>query len=128
FGDNGYYPRRDRTVRFHLADSTILHTDVVLSGAAGTLALKAGARSVCTETRDAQDLWRCLEIAAAAGVTPELFTAPGPLHDVARVVHRELGPGGHSLPALTAELHPDAAARLRTRLRGLLAEVLGVIS
>lgn len=113
---------------FHLTDGTILHTEVVLPDAAGTLALKAGARTVRTETRDAQDLWRCLEIAAADGVTPDVFTCPGPFNDVARILHRELGPGGHSLPPLTAELHLDAAARLRTRLRALLAEVVGINS
>lgn len=110
---------------FHLTDSTILNTEVVLPDAVATLALKAGARTVRNETRDAEDLWRCLEIAAADGVTPDTF-GHGPLQHVAHILRRELGPGGSALPALTASLQNGAAARLRTRLRALLAEVTGI--
>jgi len=40
----------------------------------------------------------------------------------------ELGDGGSSLPVLTAGLTDQAAARMRTRLRALLAEVVGISS
>ena len=52
-----------------LTDHSVLHTSVVLPDVVGTLALKARVRSVRNETRDAEDLWRCLEVAAADGVT-----------------------------------------------------------
>jgi hypothetical protein len=64
-----------------LTDSARLATNVVLPDTIGTLVLKTLVRSVRNETRDAEDLWRCLEIAAAA--------------------------------------------RLRTRLRALLTEIIG---
>lgn len=96
----------------------------MLPDALATLVLKARVRTVRDEERDAQDLWRCLEIAAAEGVTPELVNAEGGtgLRDL---LQRELGPGGASLSAITHGLEDDAAARLRTRIRSLLADVIG---
>ena len=111
--------------QFQLTDGSSLGASVALPDAVATLALKAGARTVRNETRDAEDLWRCLEIAAADGVTPDMFAEHEPLQRVAHLVIRELGPGGSALPALTAGLQQDPAARLRTRLRALLAEVVG---
>ncbi len=110
-----------------LTDGSVLHTSVVLPDAVATLALKAGVRSVRNETRDAEDLWRCLEVAAADGVTPEIFDADAILEDLRAVLWRELGPRGHSLPTLTGDLQTEPAARLRTRVRALLAEVVGAI-
>jgi hypothetical protein len=81
---------------------------------------------VRNETRDAEDLWRCLEIAAADGVTPAMFDDDEPLEELRGILWRELGPDGHSLPAVVRDLQEAPAARLRTRLRALLAEVVGV--
>jgi hypothetical protein len=108
-----------------LTDGTVLHTSVVLPDAVGTLALKARVRSVRNESRDAEDLWRCLEVAAADGVTPEMFDGDEPLEELREILWRELGPSGHSLPSLTTGLQEEPAARMRTRVRGLLAEVIG---
>jgi hypothetical protein len=106
-----------------LTNGEVLETTIVLPDALATLVLKARARTVRDEERDAQDLWRCLEIAAADGLTPELVDAEGGagLRDL---LNRELGPGGASLSATTRGLQ-DAAARLRTRIRSLLADVIG---
>lgn len=108
-----------------LTDGNVLHTRVVLPDAVGTLALKARARSVRNETRDAEDLWRCLEIAAADGVAPEIFDGDEPLDGLRETLWRELGPGGAALPTLATGLQKEPSARMRTRLRGLLAEVVG---
>lgn len=109
-----------------LTGGTHLHAVVVLPDALGTLALKTLVRSVRNESRDVEDLWRCLEIAAADGVTPPMFDGDQPLQDLRTALWRELGPNGSALHLLTAELHDDAAARMRTRIRALLAEVVGV--
>jgi len=109
----------------HMTDGVIVTTDIVLPDAIGTLALKAGARSVRNESRDAEDLWRCLEVAAADGVTPEMFDADTALEELRADLWRELGPNGHSLASLTGDLQGDAAARRRTRVRALLAETIG---
>ena len=47
------------------------------------------------------------------------------LQDLRVAVWHELGPDGSALPLLTSQLQDDAAARLRTRIRALLAEVTG---
>jgi len=112
-------------IEMHLTDETQHRALVVIPDAIGTLALKAGARTVRNETRDAEDLWRCLEVAAAEGVSPMDFEDPA-LSGLQRLLVHELGDGGSSLPVLTAGLQDDAAARMRTRLRALLAEVVGI--
>ncbi len=109
---------------FLLTDGRQLTATAVLPDAIGCLALKAGARTVRHDSRDVEDLWRCLEIAAAEGVRSEDFSGDSALADVARLLVREFGAGGTALPELTADLQPAAAARLRTRLRALVAEVV----
>ncbi len=102
-----------------------LSAAAALPDAIGTLAMKALVRAVRTEWRDAEDLWRCLEIAAAESVEPSDFDDSAMLRDLRLVLWRELGPGGTAVAALTERLQDDAAARLRTRLRGLLVDVVG---
>jgi hypothetical protein len=109
----------------HMTGGSMLVADIVLPDAIGTLALKAGARWVRHEDRDAEDLWRCLEIAAADGVTPEMFDGDTALEELRSALWRELGPKGRSLASLTGDLQPDAAAQRRTRVRALLAETIG---
>jgi hypothetical protein len=118
-------PGVELEVEFALTDGAVLHAEVVLPDAVSMVALKAGARGVRNEDRDAEDLWRCLEIAAAEGVTPDDFAGDEPLANVASRVARELDPAGPTVALLTTGLQPDAAARRRTRLRALVAEVTG---
>jgi len=112
-------------IEMHLTDGTQHRAMVVIPDAIGMLALKAGARTVRNETRDAEDLWRCLEVAAAEGVIPADFADPE-LSGLRQLLGHELGGGGRSLPVLTAGLQEEGAARMRTRLRALLAEVVGI--
>lgn len=93
---------------------------VTLPDAVGMLALKTMVRTARTETRDTEDMWRCLEVAAADGVKPASFDSSEPLRRVREILWYELGPGGAALGALTADLQDDPAARLRTRIRALL--------
>ena len=76
------------------------------------LILKARVRSVRDEERDAQDLWRCLEIAAADGVTPEVVDTEDAA-DLRDLLQREFGPGGASLGAITHGLQDDAVCTLQ---------------
>lgn len=89
------------------------------------LTLKTLVRGVRQEDRDAQDLWRCLEIAAAEGITPEIVAGEPGGAELRELLQRELGPDGASLNAITGDLQSDAAAQLRTRIRSLLADVTG---
>lgn len=109
-----------------LTDRSTLSATVSLPDAVGMLTLKTMVRSVRTEVRDAEDLWRCLEVAAADGVEPANFDSSEPLRRVRAMLWRELGPDGAALGVLTADLQDDPAARLRTRIRALLSETVGV--
>jgi len=77
------------------------------------------------DARDAEDLWRCPEVAAAERVDPSSFEQP-PWTDTRDRLVIELVEPGHALPALTGGFQPEPAARLRTRIRALLLEVAGV--
>lgn len=118
-------PGVDVEAVFALTDGTALEAHVVLPDAVSMIALKAGARRVRNEDRDLEDLWRCLEIAAAEGVTPQDFAAE-PLSAAAQTTAREFSRASPALAVLSAGLQPDAAARMRTRVRALVAEVVGV--
>ena len=61
-----------------LTDGTTRSTKVSLPDAVGMLALKAMVRTVRAEARDAEDLWRCLEVDAADGVEPSIFDSSEP--------------------------------------------------
>ncbi len=110
--------------KLQLTNGQVREATIMLPDALATLVLKALVRTVRDEERDAQDLWRCLEIANADGVTPALVDTEAGT-DLRDLLHRELGPGGASLATVTRGLQDDAAARLRTRIRALLADVTG---
>jgi hypothetical protein len=109
----------------HLSDGTQRTATVVLPDAIGTLAMKALVRTVRTERRDAEDLWRCLEITAADGIEPSAFDTTATLRRLRAALWREFGPDGPATTILTNDLQPEPAARLRTRLRALLTETVG---
>ena len=117
-------PGTDIDAELRLTNGDVRQATIVLPDSLAMLVLKARARTVRNEERDAQDLRRCLEVAAADGVTPAVIDAEvvGDLRDL---LQRELGPGGASLAPITRGLSDDAAARLRTRIRSLLADVIG---
>ncbi|HZJ27000.1 MAG TPA: hypothetical protein VFF40_08345 [Acidimicrobiia bacterium] len=108
-----------------LTNHDVFVASVVLPDALGTLALKTRVRSVRNELRDIEDLWRCLEIAAADGVEPTDLDATSSLQELRSLLWSELGPDGRSLRALAEGLTGPAAAQRRTRVRALLAEVVG---
>lgn len=109
-------------------DGVLVTARVLIPDAASTLALKALARTVRNEARDAEDLWRCLEIANADGVTPAIFEDDVSLRECLPVLRRELNAGGTALAMITAGLGEEEGARRRTRIRALLAAVAGITS
>lgn len=113
--------------RLVLTSGEVLESSLVLPDAMATLALKCGARATRNEARDAEDLWRCLEIAAAEDVRPSDFE-DRPWNDTRQRLMVEFIEPGRSMPQITEGLQPDAAARFRTRIRGLLREVAGIAS
>lgn len=120
-------PSVDVGIELRLTDGEALSTTASLPDAVGMLALKVLVRTVRTHDRDVEDLWRCLEIAAAESVEPTTFDSSEQLRHVRTALWHEFGPNGNALDKLTADLQADAAARLRTRIRALLTETVGTV-
>jgi len=77
------------------------------------VAPEGGARErSATRRRDSTDLWRCLEVAAAEGVTSSDLPTDPVIGDLGAVLREELRRGGRSIPAITKELTPTAAGRI----------------
>jgi hypothetical protein len=91
------------------------------------LVLKSLATTVRSKDTDTEDVWRCLEVAFAAGLGPAEFTG-GVRADSAEVI-RALFSSRHgaAIAALAAEQHLSAEAgdERFTRLRALIERVLG---
>jgi hypothetical protein len=113
------------TARFALSRGEVLAAGVQLPDALSTLVLKLGARRVRDEARDATDLWRCLEIAVADGVSPEDLPNIPVIGDVATALYRELGRDGRAVRAITEGLTAEAASQRVTRIQALLLRLTG---
>jgi hypothetical protein len=91
------------------------------------MVLKSLATRVRSKDTDIADIWRCLEIALAAGLSPDDFTS-GIRAESAEVI-RGLFDNRHGAPmaALAAEqrLSAEAADERYTRIRALISRVLG---
>jgi hypothetical protein len=104
--------------------------DVVLSfpDEASALVLKAFATRARHKPTDHTDVWRCLEIAHTAGVTPDIFTECDEMSDGADLVRGLFsdrhGPG---MSAMSEDqgLSETAADQRYTRIRALIDEIVG---
>jgi hypothetical protein len=109
---------------FILTNGEHLTATVLLPDSKSMILLKAGARRVRNEDRDATDLWRCLEVANADGVIATNFASS----DVAQIrdlLQRELGRGGAALAVITRDLSPEVAGQTATRIQALLGRIVG---
>jgi hypothetical protein len=91
------------------------------------LVLKSLATKVRVKDTDIADIWRCLEIAFAAGLGPEDF-ASGVRAEAAEVIRTLFGArNGAPVAALAAEQRLSAVATDErfTRIKALIAHVLG---
>lgn len=109
---------------FLLTNKDRLDSKVVLPDSKSMILLKAGARTVRNEDRDATDLWRCLEVANADGVVRSAFDGPD-MVAIRALLYRELGRGGAALSAITNDLSTDAASKVTVRIQALLQRVVG---
>jgi hypothetical protein len=105
----------------------MLQCELPFADEVSALVLKSLATKVRSKDTDVADIWRCLEIAFAAGVGPEDF-ASGVRAESADVI-RSLFGDRQSAPmaALTSGqgLSAEAADKRLTRIRALTAHVLG---
>ncbi|HVM07694.1 MAG TPA: hypothetical protein VM345_04465 [Acidimicrobiales bacterium] len=114
-------------LELHRLNGERLDVEIAFPDEVAALVLKAFATRVRNKETDVVDVWRCLEVAFAAGVDPHEF-ADGDRAEAARhlraLFERRDGPG---MRALEAEQHLSGAAADErfTRLRALIARVLG---
>lgn len=104
-----------------------LHATLPFPDEVSALVLKAHATRVRVKATDATDIWRCLEIALAAGVIPQDFVRSG--RDQAAGIVRALFQHrtGAGMTALTEELglSRQAADHRFTRIRAIIERTLG---
>jgi hypothetical protein len=105
----------------------ILQCELPFPDEVSALALKSLATTVRSKDTDTADVWRCLEIAFAAGLTPADFSR-GVRAEAAAVIRSLFGRRrGAPVTALAAEqrLSAEATDARFTRIRALIAHVLG---
>jgi hypothetical protein len=104
-----------------------LQCELPFADEVSALVLKAFATTVRSKDTDIADIWRCLEIAFAAGVGPENF-ASGVRAESAKVIRALFGTL-HDAPiaafASGQRLAAEAADIRLTRIRALITQVLG---
>jgi hypothetical protein len=117
------------TISLHLRrlNGDTLRCEVPFADELSALVLKSLATRVRSRNTDIADVWRCLEIAFAAGLNPADFVG-GVRADSAAVIRRLFGTRrSPAMAALIAERHlsVQAADERFTRIRALIARVLG---
>jgi hypothetical protein len=115
------------TLELRRLNGQTLRCELPFADELSALVLKSLATKVRHKDTDITDIWRCLEIAFAAGLRPADF-ATGVRADSAEVI-RALFNSRHDAPmrALAAEQHlpPEAADERFTRIQALIARVFG---
>lgn len=104
-----------------------LRCELPFAAEVSALVLKSLATTVRSKDTDIADIWRCLEIAFAAGLGPEDF-ARGLRAESVQVIRSLFGSRhGAAMAALAAgqRLSAEAADARFTRVQALIAQVLG---
>jgi hypothetical protein len=114
-------------LELHRLNGQTLRCDLPFADELSAVVLKGLATRVRFKDTDIADVWRCLEIALAAGLGPEDFTR-GARKDSAEVI-RALFSSRHGTPmaalAAAQRLSAEAANERFTRIRALITRVLG---
>lgn len=109
-------------------DGSKLEGNLLFPDEVAALAMKALVTRVRSRDTDVVDLWRCLEICQAAGITPEEFITNDDQIRAATIIRSLFverdGPGMRDLTAYQRLSSTDADQR-HTRIRALMASVLG---
>jgi hypothetical protein len=105
----------------------MLRCELPFADELSALVLKSFATRIRSKDTDIADVWRCLEIALAAGLGPSDFTS-GVRVESAEIIRGLFGSRrGAPMTALAAEqrLSNEAADERYTRIQALIARVLG---
>ena len=109
-------------------DGSKLEGNLLFPDEVAALALKALVTTVRSKDTDVVDLWRCLEICQAAGVTPGEFVTNDDLIRAATIIRRLFAErDGYGMRELTAYhgLSSTGTDQRHTRIRALIVSVLG---
>jgi hypothetical protein len=115
------------TLELRRLNGEVLQCGLPFPDEVSALVLKSLATTVRSKDTDIADIWRCLEIAFAAGLRPADFTR-GVRAESAEVIRSLFGGRrGTPLAVLAAEqrLSAEATDARFTRIRALIAHVLG---
>jgi hypothetical protein len=114
------------TLGLHRLNGEMLQCELPFADEVSALVLKGLATKVRSKDTDITDVWRCLEIAFAAGVGPENF-ASGVRAESAESVRSLFNTRNAPTAALALgqRLSAEAADARLTRIRALIARVLG---
>jgi hypothetical protein len=115
------------TLELRRLNGEILHCELPFPDEVSALVLKGLATTVRSKDTDVTDIWRCLEIAFAAGLGPADF-GRGVRAETADVIRSLFGSRRDpAMVALAAEQHLSAEATDArfTRIGALIAHVLG---
>ena len=104
----------------------MLQCELPFADEVSALVLKGLATRVRSKDTDIADIWRCLEIAFAAGIGPENF-ASGVRSESAELIRSLFNSRNAPITALVSglRLSAEAADARLTRIRALIARVLG---
>lgn len=108
------------TVDVGLTSGHRLTTDLLLPDVVSAMCLKAHAYAGRFTDRDAVDMWRLLEAAFAAGVTPDAWPGGPTATGAAEVLRQHFGRPGSAGPR-----RATSAAAQQTRIRALVGQVVG---
>jgi hypothetical protein len=120
-------PAIEMSVVMRRLDGEILKAELLVPDEVSALTLKAFATTARNRPTDIVDIWRCLEVAYAAGSGPGELDAGEPLEAASIVRSLFRNRRGDGIRALTDQLQLSTAgadARF-TRLRALIDRVLG---
>jgi hypothetical protein len=115
------------TLRLRRLNGEILQCELPFADEVSALVLKALAARVRSKDTDIADIWRCLEIAFVAGIGPENF-ASGIRAESAELIRSLFNNRDHAsvtVPASRQRVSAEAADARFTRIRALIARVLG---
>ena len=114
-------------LELHRLNGEVLNAGLCFPDEVSALVLKGLATEVRTKGTDVVDLWRCLEVGFAAGITPDDFEGEIPERSVNRIRGIFSLRDGVGMTSLGEEqcLSAGAADERFTRLSALLIRVLG---
>ena len=120
-------PGVEVSLELHRLNGEMLTAELTLPDEVSAIVLKALVWDRRGASKDAVDLWRTLEVAVAAGASPDEFSEGAGMKaaEIARRSFEKLNEGAMKAIVSAQHLSGQAAQQRHTRLQGLLQRVFG---